>query len=104
MIRHALLVFGPLLIVTLTCCPVPASAQEPSRGVLSRVAPEYPELAKRMRVAGTVVIAAIVRPDGTVVTTKVQSGHALLSTAAETAVRKWHFSGRPLALCVRLGP
>ena len=69
-----------------------APAQEPHRSILVRTNPAYPELARRMHVAGTVMIAASIRPDGTVAAAKAQSGHALLVNAAETAVRQWHFS------------
>jgi TonB family protein len=45
-----------------------------------------------MHVEGKVVLLVTVQPDGTVSDTKVQSGHALLSPAAQEAVRKWHFA------------
>ena len=61
------------------------------RPVKQRVAPVYPELAKRMHVGGLVKIEATVAPDGTVSATKTVSGNHMLSGAAEDAVHKWKF-------------
>ncbi len=61
------------------------------RAVKSRVAPVYPEIAKRMRIAGEVKIQATVDADGKVTDAKAISGNHILSTAAEDAVRKWKF-------------
>jgi TonB family protein len=44
-----------------------------------------------MHVSGTVVVHVTVLPDGSVSDTKVESGHALLSPAAQDAVRRWRF-------------
>jgi TonB family protein len=61
------------------------------RAIVSKVAPVYPELAKRMHVSGTVVVLLTVAPDGSVSDAKVESGHALLGNAAQDAVRRWRF-------------
>jgi TonB family protein len=45
-----------------------------------------------MHVGGKVVLLVNVQPDGTVSSTKVESGHALLVSAAQEAVRRWHFA------------
>lgn len=61
------------------------------RAIVSKVAPVYPELARRMHVSGVVVLELTVAPDGSVTNAKVESGHALLGGAAEQAVRRWRF-------------
>ena len=61
------------------------------RAIVTKVPPVYPELARRMHVSGTVVVHLTVQPDGSVSDTKVESGHALLSPAAQEAVRRWRF-------------
>jgi len=50
-----------------------------------------------MHVGGKVVLLVDIKPDGTVSSTKVQSGHPLLVTAAQDAVRRWRFSPTPEA-------
>ena len=61
------------------------------RAVKSRVSPVYPEIAKRMRVTGTVKLEVTVDAAGMVKDVKTVSGNHMLSTAAEEAVRKWRF-------------
>jgi TonB family protein len=68
-----------------------AHAASAHRAVVSKVPPIYPELARRMHVSGTVVVHLTVAPDGSVSDAKVESGHALLSPAAQEAVKRWKF-------------
>ncbi len=68
-----------------------AHAASAHRAVISKVPPVYPELARHMHVSGTVVVHLTVAPDGSVSDTKVESGHALLSPAAQDAVKRWKF-------------
>lgn len=86
----------PLLVVgSLFLCAGAAFAGNVRRAVVSRVAPSYPELARRMHVGGTVVLMVTVQPDGSVTKTKVESGHPLLAAAAEDAVKRWRFEPGP---------
>jgi TonB family protein len=76
--------------------PVRASAQDGAaktseRKIRTKVAPEYPALAKQMNVTGKVKIEAIVAADGHVTSTKVVGGSPLLVNAALDALKKWHF-------------
>jgi TonB family protein len=61
------------------------------RAVKSRVAPIYPEIAKRMGITGVVQIQATVAPDGKVTAVKTLSGNHMLASAAEDAVQRWRF-------------
>jgi TonB family protein len=63
-----------------------------NREVQSRVAPVYPELAKRMKITGIVEVEATVDPDGKVIGAKAISGSTVLSPAAAEAVRHWKFA------------
>jgi TonB family protein len=67
------------------------TAKADDRAVKTRVAPIYPDIAKRMHVSGTVNIEATVDADGKVNSAKTLSGNPLLAPAAEDAVRKWRF-------------
>ena len=55
------------------------------------VPPIYPKLARQARVAGTVVLEAIVTADGKVAEIKVISGHPLLVEAAINCVKQWEY-------------
>jgi TonB family protein len=70
-------------------------AHAAARRAVSKVPPIYPELARRMHVSGTVVMQVTIQPDGSVSDMKVESGHALLATAAQQAVKQWKFEPGP---------
>jgi TonB family protein len=78
---------------------VPARAAD-QRAVKSRVAPIYPEIAKRMRIAGNVMLSVTVDAEGRVTDVKTTSGNRMLSAAAEDAVRKWKFEPGPVVSTV----
>jgi len=61
------------------------------RRVKSKVQAVYPELARKMNLSGTVKVAVVVAPNGTVKEAKVMGGHPVLAGAALDAVRKWRF-------------
>jgi TonB family protein len=67
----------------------------------------YPLLGQHTRVQGSVVLQAVVGADGTIEDLRVLSGPAILSPAAEQAVREWHFkpylqNGRPVETKARI--
>ncbi len=71
-----------------------ASAQESSesvRKILTRVAPQYPSLARSMNIKGSVRAVALVAPNGTVKSVEVKGGHPVLAEAAQNALRQWKF-------------
>jgi TonB family protein len=75
-----------------------SKAQTPGheeRKVVSRVAPFYPEVAKRMQVGGVVKLEVVVRANGRVKSTKVLGGSPVLIQAAADAVQKWKFEVAP---------
>jgi TonB family protein len=61
------------------------------RRAKTRVAPVYPDLARKMNITGTVKIQVVVAANGTVKDAKVLGGHPVLAGAALDAVRKWRF-------------
>ena len=65
------------------------------RRIVTQVAPAYPELASKMRIAGTVRVEAIVAPNGTVKATQVVGGSPVLLRAAVEAVQKWKWAPAP---------
>ena len=73
------------------CLGLALEARADDRAVKSRVAPVYPEIAKRMRVTGVVKLDVTVDADGRVTDVKTVSGNNVLAEAAQEAVRKWRF-------------
>jgi len=62
------------------------------RAVKSKVAPVYPEIARRLHVTGVVKLEVTVDADGKVTEVKTVSGNHTLAVAAEEAVQKWRFA------------
>lgn len=63
------------------------SAQESKRPMKTQGKPAYPELAKRMNVAGAVKVEVVVAPNGSVKSAKALGGHPLLIDAALAAAK-----------------
>jgi protein TonB len=55
------------------------------------VRPNYPLLARQMKVQGSVILQALIGRDGIIQNLRVVSGPQILASAAEDAVRQWHF-------------
>lgn len=72
-----------------------SSSEEGKRKVKTKVAPAYPELAKRMNVTGRVKIEVIITPEGKVKSTRAVGGHPLLVQACVDAVKEWKFAAAP---------
>jgi TonB family protein len=72
-----------------------ASADASKRKVRTKVAPDYPALARQMNVTGKVKIETTIAADGHVTNTKVIGGSPLLINAALEAVKKWRFEPGP---------
>jgi TonB family protein len=81
-----------LIVVAAFFHPLPAMAQsELTRKAKTKVAPAYPELARRMNITGTVKVLVVVAPNGSLKDTKIVGGNPLLVNAAMDALKKWKF-------------
>jgi|SRR5579862_6779915 TonB family protein len=91
--RKTFLLLGAVLLATAMTMVAAqtASSAGSDRKVSARVAPVYPELAKRMHIHGVVRVEATVRPNGTVKSTRVLGGNPVLVDAAQDAIGKWKF-------------
>ncbi len=59
--------------------------------VSASVKPDYPMLARQMKVQGSVILMAMIGRDGLIQDLRVLSGPPILSGAAREAVKQWHF-------------
>jgi TonB family protein len=60
--------------------------------IVSRpVKPDYPLLARQMKVQGSVILQALIGRDGLIQGLRVVSGPPILAGAAQEAVKQWHF-------------
>jgi protein TonB len=72
--------------------PKKLSKAEAIGAVASKTAPEYPMVARQLKLEGTVEIEAMISEQGTVEEVKVVSGNPVLTKAASEAVKKWKFT------------
>jgi protein TonB len=72
--------------------PVRVSEVVAKQAAVEKIVPEYPTMAKQMRLGGRVEVEALIDTDGNVEKTQVVSGHALLSSAAVSALKRWKFT------------
>jgi protein TonB len=59
--------------------------------VTHTVRPGYPLLARQMKIQGSVILRALISKEGTIQDLHVLSGPTILASAAQDAVRQWHF-------------
>lgn len=96
--RRHLAVRALLFILSVVLAPPHSRSQELSNGprkVVTRVAPQYPALARTMSIRGSVRVEALVAPNGTVKSVDVKGGHPVLAQAAQNAVRQWKWEPAP---------
>jgi TonB family protein len=89
---HRVVAIG--LLALATCAGFAPSAlgqDEVARKARVKVTPVYPELARKMNVAGTVKVQVVIGANGVVKSTKLVGGHPLLAESAMEAVKKWKF-------------
>jgi TonB family protein len=85
------LVLGGVFASPLKCAAQDAASDSAKRKVKTKVMPDYPTLAKQMKVTGKVKIETTIAADGHVSNTKVVGGSPLLVSAAMDAIKKWRF-------------
>ncbi|MGD0793481.1 MAG: energy transducer TonB [Terriglobales bacterium] len=78
-----------------------------AQSVSVSVPPDYPLLARQMKVQGAVSLRALISRDGTIQELQILSGPGILATAAREAVKQWHFkpyiqNGQPVETQARI--
>jgi len=86
-----------LLTVTLGVCfaqdaPKKVSKAEGLNAVTAKVPPDYPQIARQLKIEGSVELEAVVAENGTVEKVNIVSGNAVLTKPAADALKKWKFA------------
>jgi protein TonB len=68
-----------------------ALSPQATQSVTKSVPPDYPLLARQMRVQGAVVLQALISREGAIQELQVLSGPSILAAAAREAVQQWRF-------------
>jgi protein TonB len=77
------------------------------QNVTVSVPPDYPLLARQMKVQGAVSLQALISKDGSIQELQILSGPSILAAAAREAVKQWHFkpylqNGQPVETQARI--
>jgi protein TonB len=67
------------------------SKAEALAAVQSKVQPDYPPIARQLKLKGEVELEALVSEDGTVEKVNIVSGNPVLTKPAADALKKWKF-------------
>ncbi|MFZ1132667.1 MAG: energy transducer TonB [Terriglobales bacterium] len=78
-----------------------------AQNVTVSVPPDYPMLARQMKVQGAVSLLALISREGTIQEIQILSGPGILAAAAREAVKQWHFkpyllNGQPVETQARI--
>jgi len=71
--------------------PKKITRAEAIEGLASRVQPDYPPLARQLKIQGTVELEALVTESGEVAKVDIVSGNPVLTTPAAQSVKRWKF-------------
>jgi TonB family protein len=82
---------GALLALALSLGVANLQAQE-GRKALSNPAPSYPEVAKRLRLVGTVKVQIVIGTDGRIKEKSFIGGHPVLVNAVEETLKNWKYA------------
>ena len=88
-----------ILVMLALALSATSSAQEPRKvskteglnAATTKVQPEYPAMARQLKIEGPVELEAVVSESGTVEKVNIVSGNPVLTRPAADAVRKWKF-------------
>lgn len=72
--------------------PRKVSKAEGLSAVTSKVAPEYPTIAKQLKIQGEVELEALVTEAGVVEKVNIVSGNPVLTRPASDAIKKWRYA------------
>jgi TonB family protein len=82
---------GIFFAVALSLTASRVAAQE-GRKTVANPTPVYPEVARRLRLTGTVKVQVVIAANGQIKEVKVVGGHPLLVNAVEETLKNWKYA------------
>jgi TonB family protein len=106
--RALVMVFALAVIAESSKADVRIGSVDAMKAATNKVQPEYPPIARQMKISGHVEIEAVISAEGSVINAKALSGNPMLTQPAISAVEKWKFTpftsnGEPTKAVVTLG-
>lgn len=87
--------FAGLVLTAVLLVGAAGAADQPERKLLQKTDPEYPAIAQKMNLHGTVKFKVWINPDGTVRRVEYVGGHPLLAESALRSVKTWTYEPWP---------
>jgi TonB family protein len=79
-------------LICLIALIITISFAQQARKPISSPAPEFPDIAKKMKLTGVVKIEVLIGADGEIKASNVVGGHPILADAAQKALKKWKYA------------
>ena len=90
--RYAAILVMLLTFGVIASAEIRVATPDAMKNVVKKTAPDYPAIAKQLKVAGHVEVDVTIDADGNVENVKIVSGNAMLTPSVVTAVKKWKFT------------
>src|SRR6266516_6565115 len=71
---------------------IAVSEVEAKRAIIKKVTPNYPPIARQMKLSGRVELSVTIDTDGGVESAKIKNGNPILGGSAVIATKQWKFS------------
>jgi TonB family protein len=89
--------YGAILVLLLAfggtmSADMRVAGTEALKAAVKKSVPDYPPMAKQMKIMGKVEVEVTISPEGGVENVKVISGNSMLTTAVVNAVKQWKFT------------
>ena len=74
------------------CAEMRVGTDEALKAAVNKPQPDYPAIARQMRVMGKVEVDVTIDPSGNVAEVKILSGNAMLTQSVVATVKRWKFT------------
>jgi TonB family protein len=85
-------ILGGAMLAMALCLGVGNLQAQEGRKALSSPAPTYPDVARKMRLVGTVKVQVVIGTDGRIKETNFIGGHPVLVNAVEDTLKTWKYA------------
>jgi TonB family protein len=90
--RYAAILVLLLSFTTLLSAEVRVATDEAMKAATKKTPPDYPPIAKQLKIVGKVEVDVTIDAEGNVENVKIVSGNAMLTASVVSAVKKWKFT------------
>jgi TonB family protein len=90
--RYAVILASLLTFGSLMNAEVRVTTPDALKAAVKKAPPEYPPMARQLKIGGRVEVDVVIDADGNVESVKVLSGNAMLTPGVVSAVKKWKFT------------